>query len=167
MFVLRLAAASDLPAIVDIYNSTIASRRVTADLAPVSVADRAAWFAAHQSSKRPLWIAHAPGQSTVLGWLSLSDFHPRAAYGITAEISVYCREDMRGQGLGSFLVEQAIAYAPRVGIRTLIGLVFGHNAPSLALFARHGFEVQGHLRRVAELDGIERDLVYVVKRLID
>ena len=37
-YVHRLALRADLPAIVDIYNSTIASREVTADTEPVSVA---------------------------------------------------------------------------------------------------------------------------------
>lgn len=169
MFSLRLARRADLPAIVEIYNSTIASRQVTADLTPVTTDDRLAWFEAHQRPERPLWIATQSGAAsdpTILGWMSLSDFHPRAAYGHTAEISVYCREEARGHGLGSFLVRQAMDYAPGVGVKTLIGLVFGHNSPSLALFARCGFEVQGHLKRVAELDGVERDLVFVSKRLV-
>ena len=47
-YTLSLAQREDLPEIVAIYNSTIASRQVTADLQPVSVAEREAWFVAHQ-----------------------------------------------------------------------------------------------------------------------
>ncbi|CAN5380241.1 hypothetical protein BH11PSE11_BH11PSE11_26510 [soil metagenome] len=36
----RLARLEDLPAIVAIYNSTVASRQVTADTEPVSVESR-------------------------------------------------------------------------------------------------------------------------------
>ena len=43
-FVHRVARPEDLPLIVDIYNSTIASREVTADTEPVSVASRQQWF---------------------------------------------------------------------------------------------------------------------------
>ena len=52
----RDATLDDLPAIVAIYNSTIASRDVTADLEPVSVESRRAWFDAHGPAARPLWV---------------------------------------------------------------------------------------------------------------
>ena len=50
-------------------------------------------------------------------------------------------------------------------VATLLGFVFGHNAPSLALFERLGFERWALLPRVAELDGVERDLVIVGRRV--
>ena len=52
----RNANSSDLPLIVEIYNSTIASRLVTADTEPVSVESRINWFEAHNADTRPLWI---------------------------------------------------------------------------------------------------------------
>ena len=42
---IRHATASDLPEIVSIYNASIPGRMATADLAPVSVAERKQWFA--------------------------------------------------------------------------------------------------------------------------
>ena len=39
---IRLAAIDDLPRIVEIYNQSIAGKQATADLQPVSVADRQA-----------------------------------------------------------------------------------------------------------------------------
>ena len=53
---LRLARADDLPAIVAIYNSTIASRSATADLAPVSVAARQALLPVHRGNLPPYVI---------------------------------------------------------------------------------------------------------------
>jgi len=99
------------------------------------------------------------------GWVSYSDFYGRPAYGATAEVSIYLHESRRGHGLGRFLLEQAIAHAPKVGVTTLLGFIFGHNAPSLALFDRYGFTRWGELPRVAVLDGIERDLVILGRRL--
>jgi phosphinothricin acetyltransferase len=43
--------------------------------------------------------------------------------------------------------------------------VFGHNEASLALFESFGFRRWGDLARVAELDGIERDLVILGLRV--
>jgi Methyltransferase domain len=57
------------------------------------------------------------------------------------------------------LLEQAIARAPLLGITALVGLIFGHNEPSLKLFQRLGFERWGFFPGVAQLDGVERDLV--------
>ena len=163
-FTLRLATPADLPGIVEIYNSTVPSRMVTADTEPVSVASRQAWFDAHQPARRPLWVCE-DAEGRMAGWVSYSDFYGRPAYGATAELSIYLHADRRGQGLGRYLLEQAIAHAPQVGVTTLLGFIFGHNTPSLALFERHGFARWGDLPRVAVLDGVERDLVIVGRRL--
>lgn len=159
----RLATLDDLPAIVAIYNSTIPSRQVTADIEPVTVASREVWFLEHTPEQRPIWVVEEQGR--ILGWLSYSNFHARAAYAATVELSIYLHEDARGKGLGAYLLQQAIAHAPTLGIHTLVGLIFGHNLPSLKLFERHGFERWAHMPRVATLDGVERDLVIVGKRV--
>lgn len=159
----RLARFEDLPAIVSIYNSTVASRQVTADTEPVTVESRHAWFAEHHPERRPLWVAEADGQ--IIGWLSYSNFYGRPAYSGTAELSIYLHEAARGKGLGQYFLTQAIEFAPKIGVHTLLGFIFGHNLPSLKLFERFGFASWGHLPRVATLDGVERDLIIVGKRI--
>jgi phosphinothricin acetyltransferase len=159
----RLATLADLPRIVEIYNSTVASRMVTADLEPVSVASRLHWFEEHRPDSRPLWVVERDGD--VGAWLSFSSFYGRPAYDGTAEVSVYVDERVRRHGLGAYLLRAAIAQAPGIGVRTLLGFIFAHNVPSLALFERFGFERWGHLPRVAVLDDVERDLVIVGRRV--
>jgi phosphinothricin acetyltransferase len=159
----RLATAADLPAIVEIYNSTVASRMVTADLAPVSVESRRHWFEEHRAESRPLWVLERDGG--IAAWLSFSSFYGRPAYAGTAEVSVYVNPRCRRHGLGSDLLRAAIAHAPAIGVHTLLGFIFAHNLPSLALFEKLGFERWGHLPRVAVLDDIERDLVIVGRRV--
>ena len=153
----RQAGAADLAPIVAIYNETVASRLVTADLEPVAVESRRSWFAAHDSATRPLWVVEQQGR--VAAWLSFSDFYGRPAYAGTAEVSVYVGARWRRQGIGSALLGRAVQVAPTLGLRTLLGFIFGHNEPSLQLFARAGFQRWGNLPRVALLDGVERDLV--------
>lgn len=156
-FAHRAARAQDLPDIVAIYNETVASRLVTADLEPVSVESRRSWFAAHGGPTRPLWVVEQQG--LVAAWLSFSDFYGRAAYAGTAEVSVYVGARWHRQGIGMALLERAVRAAPQLRVRTLLGFIFGHNEPSLRLFTRAGFERWGTLPRVALLDGVERDLV--------
>ena len=159
----RLATRSDLQQIVEIYNSTIPSRMVTADTEPVSVESRVSWFEGHKSDVRPLWVVE--DSNRILAWLSFSSFYGRPAYAKTAELSVYVHEAQRNHGLGSYLLTQALRHAPILKVDTLLGFIFGHNEPSLALFHRFKFSRWGELPKVASLDGIERDLVIVGRRV--
>ena len=159
----RDATLDDLPAIVAIYNSTIPSRLVTADLDPVTVESRLAWFQAHSPQSRPLWVVEEGGE--VVAWLSFSDFYGRPAYARTVEVSIYLDERARGKGLGKKLLREALERAPSLNVDTVLGFVFGHNQASVKLFAGFGFEAWGTLPRVAVLDGVERDLVILGLRL--
>lgn len=159
----RLATREDLPRIVAIYNATIPSREVTADLEPVSVESRQHWFDQHRPESHPLWVVDLDDQ--VAAWLSFSSFYGRPAYRRTAEISVYVDMPWRAIGVGRYLLGQAIAAAPSLQLDTLLGFIFGHNERSLRLFERVGFQRWGHLPRVAVLDGVERDVVIVGLRV--
>lgn len=159
----RFAQLDDLAAIVAIYNQTVPSREVTADLEPVSVASRLAWFDQHTPTRRPIWVVEVGDQ--IAGWMSFSDFHPRPAYAHTAEISIYLRADMRAKGLGSAFLQFAIASAPQCEVHSLVGLIFSHNRSSLKLFDAFGFQHWGLLPGIALLDQTERDLVIVGKRI--
>lgn len=165
----RLATLDDLPSVVAIYNSTIASREVTADTAPITLESRLNWFHEHTPDRRPLWIIEraddSADQPEMLGWMSYSNFYGRPAYSGTAEVSIYIAEAWRGRGVGRYCLEQAIAFAPEIKVHTLLGFIFGHNKPSLGLFAKFGFETWANLPRVANLDGVERDLIILGKRV--
>ncbi len=159
----RDAVEADLPAIVAIYNAVVPGRMVTADTEPVTVEGRRPWFREHRAGFRPLWVAERDG--VTVAWLSFSSFYGRPAYDATAEISIYVAPDCRRQGIGKELMERAIAHAPALGVKTLVGFIFAHNEPSLRLFRRFGFRRWAYMPGVAELDGVERSLVIVGKRV--
>jgi len=159
----RDARETDLARIVAIYNEAIPGRQATADTEPVSVDSRRDWFRAHAPARRPLWVAERDG--TVVGWLSFQDFYGRPAYGATAELSVYVSGAAQRGGVGRHLLARAIERAPGLGLATLLGFVFAHNGPSVGLFERHGFARWAHLPRVARLDGVERDLLILGRRV--
>jgi len=163
---IRDATRVDLPGIVAIYNSAIPGRMATADTEAVSIESRLSWFHDHTSERRPLWVAEAMDGS-IAGWLSFQSFYGRPAYHATAEVSVYVAAEHRRRGVGWELLAHGIDRAPLLGVSTLIGYIFAHNSPSLRLFERAGFQRWGHLPGVAELDGVERDLVIVGRRLTE
>ncbi len=162
-FTVRDAVRTDLPAIVDIYNQTIPGRMVTADTERITVESREKWFSEHSANHRPLWVIESEGE--MAGWLSFRSFYGRPAYEATCEVGIYISEHFRGKGLGQFFLQRAIDQCPSLGIKTLLGFIFGHNTPSILLFEKFGFSTWGHLPRVASLDGIERDLVIMGKRI--
>lgn len=162
-FTTRDATIHDLPSIVSIYNSTIPSRMVTADTEEISVESKVTWFAEHSTTCRPLWVIEKDGK--ICGWLSFQSFYGRPAYNSTAEISIYLHEDYRGNGLGKVLLQKAIEACPELHIKNVLGFIFAHNTASLQLFKLFGFEKWAHLPKVAELDGTERDLIILGKRI--
>jgi L-amino acid N-acyltransferase YncA len=54
---MRDATLEDLPSIVEIYNSIIPGRKVSADTEPVSVEQRLPWFYEHDPARRPIRLA--------------------------------------------------------------------------------------------------------------
>ena len=154
--VLHDAVESDLPAIVEIYNAAIATRISTAQLEPVTIEERLEWFRAHSPAQYPIWVAELDG--VIAGWLSFCEFLPRCAYRGTVEISVYVNEKFRRRGVGQKLLQQAITLGPGLGMHSLVGLIFSHNEPSIALFHAAGFERWGFLPRIACVDQIPCDL---------
>lgn len=161
--ILRDATEADLPAIVAIYNSAIPSRMATADLEPVMVELRRSWFEEHTSASRPLWVLARGAE--ILAWLSFQSFYGRPAYQATAEISVYVAPDHHRHGYARRLVGESVERAPALGLKTLLAFIFGHNNPSIALFRGFGFETWANLPAVAALDGVERDLLILGKRV--
>lgn len=157
------ATLEDLPKIVQTYNSTIPSRLVTADLEPVTVVSKLQWFNAHSNSKRPLWLVMCDGNYA--GWMSFNSFYGRPAYDSTVEVSIYLEEDFRGKGLGKACLQKAIYVAPDLQVKNILGFIFGHNEPSLKLFKQFGFETWAHLPGVAIMDGEERDLIILGKKI--
>ncbi len=160
---IRLATESDLPAIVAIYNAAVPGRMATGDLEPVTVDSRRDWFHAHSPDRRPVWVDERDG--VLAGWLSLGTFYPRAAWDRTAEVSVYIAPDWRRRGVAASLLRHAEAASPVLGVHVLVGLIFGHNDPSLGLFQSAGFEVWGRMPFVVELDSVLRDIVIVGRQL--
>jgi L-amino acid N-acyltransferase YncA len=155
--IIRDAVEADLPAIVEIYNEGIRGRISTAQLEEVSVEQRRLWFLGHSADRHPLWAAEIDGR--IAGWFSFHSYITRAGYRPTAEISVYVSNEFRRRGVGTGLLEKAIAHSPGLGLTALIGNIFAHNEASLRLFERSGFERWGFLPRVTLVDGAERDVI--------
>jgi phosphinothricin acetyltransferase len=160
---IRDALESDLGTIVSIYNASIPGRLATADTEPIPVESRRAWLLDRDAARFPLWVLEREGR--VIGWLSFTMFYGRPAYAATAEMSVYVDPASQRGGAATRLMAHAFARAPALGLKTIMGFVFAHNERSISLCRKFGFEQWGYLPRVAMLDGIERDVLILGRRL--
>lgn len=168
MYTHRNAEVADLPRIVEIYNYAVRTREATCDIELATVASWNPWFVAHTGSRRPIWVAEnvlAP-ESGVIGYLAFGYFmNERPGYYITADLAVYLHPDAQRKGLGGYLLDEAIRYAPTLGIEAFGVTIFGSNTSSLQLFKSRGFEQWGFMPRVARLGDLERDLVMMGRRI--
>lgn len=62
--------------------------------------------------------------------------------GTTGEFAVMVRSDVKGMGLGRVLLEQALEWAPTLGITHVVGLILPENAGMLALVRELGFALE-------------------------
>ena len=166
-FLHRDAVEADFHRIVEIYNQAVSTRQASCDMETTTVAAQRDYLS-NRPGNRPLWVAEDredPDRGAI-GYLGFSKFqNGRPGYDITSDLAIYIHADYQGRGLGSYLLEQAIAVAPSLGIEVFAVTIFASNEPSIRLFKRHGFEQWGYLPRVARLDVGERDVVIMGRRL--
>ena len=155
--VIRDATETDLPAIVEIYNAAIASRISTAQLEPVTVEGRREWFRAHSPSAISDLGRGTGRRNRRLAQFS-ANFSRVALIAAPSKISVYVSEQFRRRGVAQEIAGGSDARGRQLGMHSLVGLIFGHNEPSLALFRAAGFERWGLLPAVARLDETPSDL---------
>lgn len=157
---IRTALSTDLPSIVEIYNQAILTRRITADLEPVSVTQRRDWFGFHYRNERyPLWVLE--DAEKIAGWFSFSPFYPRKAFEQTAEISIYFDHRMRGKGFGKSAVGFMKDQMHECGVNTLMAYVIEENHVSRAMFEKQGFRQWGRYPNIANMgDSLQTFLMY-------
>jgi L-amino acid N-acyltransferase YncA len=161
---IRPAQIGDLSALVEIYNQAVESKRSTADMEPVRVEDREAWFHDHTPGAHPIFVADVEGKTA--GWCSLSAYRPgRAALRFTAELSYYIDGEYHHRGIATALVRHAVTACPGLGIKNLFAIVLEHNSPSIRILEKAGFQQWGFLPRVADFHGEECGQYYFGMRI--
>ena len=142
---IRVAREEDLPRILAIYNHEVRVSTATYDTQPRTPLEHRAWFK-HHGDSNPVLVAEAA--TGVLGWASLSPWSDRAAYGKSAEVSVYVAEEARRRGIGRALLEALIEAGRECGHHALLARISADNEASIRLHAELGFFVAGTLQEV-------------------
>ncbi|CAN5906895.1 GNAT family N-acetyltransferase [soil metagenome] len=159
---LRPATSKDLPAINAIYNYYVLHSTCTYQTVPSSAEEREAWFAQH-GEKHPVIVAEEDG--LIIGWGSLSKFHPRQAYENSVEDSIYLHHKWQGQGLGSLLLADLIERARALGHHTMLGGIDADQKGSMALHAKFGFVECALFKQVGYKQDRWLDVIWMQKML--
>ncbi len=156
----RAMTDDDLPAVREIYAQGIATRNATFET-DVSVFTTllAKWLPEHR------WVAEL--DSRVVGWATISPISFRDCYVGVGETSVYVAEDVRGQGVGKALMYRQVTEADAGGLWTLQTSIFPENRASIALHHSAGYRTLAVRSRIAQLDGVWRDTVFLERRRED
>jgi phosphinothricin acetyltransferase len=157
---LREMQAADWPRVAEIWAEGIATGIATFETEPPS------WevFDATRHRAGRLVAEH---DGAVVGWTALSPVSSRACYAGVAENSVYVATAAQGLGVGTALMRALVREAAAAGIWTIQCSVFPENTASRALHERAGFRVVGRRERIAQLDGVWRDTLFLELRLPD
>lgn len=155
---IRLATQSDLAAINNIYNHYVLHSTCTYQEEPETMEARRQWFN-HHGAQHPVTVAELNGQ--VVGWGSLSTYHPRSAYRRTVENSLYLHHDQHRRGIGSRLLQDLIARAREAGHNVIIAGIDADQTASVALHTKFQFQKVGHFKRVGFKFGRWLDVVYM------
>jgi L-amino acid N-acyltransferase len=162
---IRDAQERDLPEILAIYNDVIATSTAVYTMEPVTLAERADWFAQRRQRDFPVLVA-VEGK-IVVGFSSFGEFRGAFnGYRYSVEHSVHVRADARGRNVGGRLVEALFPLAAALGKHAMIGAVDAANDGSVRFHERLGFERVGNLKEVGHKFGRWLDLVFM-QRFLD
>ncbi len=151
-------AATDWPAVREIYEAGIATRNATfqTEAPPWEL-----WDAGHLGTCR---LVARDTRAEVVGWAALSPVSSRRVYAGVCEVSVYVAETARGRGVGRALLQALIAASEADGRWTLQAGILSENEASIALHRTCGFRDVGARRRIGQLDGVWRDTLLLERR---
>ncbi|WP_367949638.1 N-acetyltransferase family protein [uncultured Ruminococcus sp.] len=83
----------------------------------------------------------------VIGYVALSRYSKRDAYDITAELSVYVKNDCQNRHIVTQLIEYALQEAQKNNrFLTVVSLITSENEHSIYLHKQFGFEFGGRIK---------------------
>ena len=161
----RDSLESDVAEIQAIYAHHVLHGTASFELTPPTLDDMRQRRADVVAKNLPYLVAEQNGQ--VVGYAYVTLYRPRPAYRFTVEDSVYVREGLAGQGIGSLLLSEIIKICTAKGYRQLMAVVGDASPPSVSLHQRHGFTLAGTFKSVGYKFGAWRDTAMLQRPLGD
>jgi phosphinothricin acetyltransferase len=148
----------------DIYNHYVRTSTATFAIEPVTADGFRAQVRWDDRSPWASWMILDEADH-MTGYCSLGPYHPREAYRYSGVVAVYLHHQHTGKGLGSRAVKFVEDQANQRDLHTLIALISGDNAASLALFGKLGYAPAGRLVQAGYKFGKYLDMITLQKML--
>ncbi len=132
----RPANLSDAGIVAEIWNQGIEDGNATLETKPRNDVFVKQWLL-NREPRYSVMVAELSGE--VSGWLSLNPFSQREAYKFVADISIYVKKDMRGTGIGTFLLDHGIITAVNSGFHKMFLTMIHGNEIAKKLYLSRGF----------------------------
>ena len=162
----RAARESDLPAVVDLFNTLLATTTIEWTDEPHTLDGRRAWLDAHRRAGHAVLVAEAGGEVVgVAAYGAFRDDERWPGYRYTVEHTIHVRRDHWGTGVGRELMDALVAHAAAAGKRVMVAAVTGENVESIRFHERIGFVEVGRLPGVGFKLDRWLDLVLLQKAL--
>ncbi|MBR6771979.1 MAG: N-acetyltransferase [Clostridia bacterium] len=143
-FILRPASPRDASEILSIYSPFILNTTVTFETEVPSEESFA--LRIENVTKTYPWVV-CEHEGKIIGYAYSARHRERAAYGFSAELSVYVRPEYSGRGIGKLLCREIIDISEKLGVCTLFSAISVPNEKSIALHRSLGFSKCGHFER--------------------
>ncbi|KGR92319.1 phosphinothricin acetyltransferase [Ureibacillus massiliensis 4400831 = CIP 108448 = CCUG 49529] len=136
------------------------------------IATKMATFETNVPSSFEQWFGNAniactlvaEENSKILGWCKLTPVSTREVYAGVGEDSIYIHPDSKGRGIGTYLLQNLILQSEEQGFWTLEAKIFEENTASIQLHRKNGFKIVGIREKIAKLDGVWKDVVFLERR---
>ncbi|PKM95909.1 MAG: N-acetyltransferase [Firmicutes bacterium HGW-Firmicutes-1] len=101
----------------------------------------------------------------ILGWVALSSISNRPVFRGVAEDSIYIKNEYKGIGVASALMQHMIMQSELLGFWTLEAKIFPENIESINLHQKFGFKSVGIREKIGQsVLGVWRDIVVLERR---
>lgn len=164
MITIRLAQATDLDTINDIYNYFILNSAITFDVDPWPMTQRQAWFE-HQKSDIRQSILVAVANDNLVGFAYNAPFKSKKAYDSSTELTVYKAPDCALKGVGRALYRHLLSSLKPHHYHRAYAWITTPNEASMKLHENLGFVQAGLMSQVGEKNGQFHDVVLLEKVL--
>ncbi len=151
-----------LPQVLEIYNFYILNSTATFHMQPLSLEEmRELVF--FDDPKYQTFIIKDSG--IICGYVIVTQFKKREAYGETAEVTIYLSQDYTKKGIGSLAISHAEHFAHEQHFHVLVAGICGENRQSIRLFEKNGYTKCAQYQEIGRKFGRYLDVVYYQKIL--
>lgn len=154
---IRKMLDTDWPMVKNIYLEGIATGNATFQTEAPAFEE---WTTSHDSTCRLVAVK----EDIVVGWIAISAVSKRIVYRGVGEVSIYVSKKVKNKGIGTVLFSKLIEECEKQGFWTLQSSIFKENTASIKLHKKFGFREVGYREKIAQHNGIWRDVLLLERR---